>query len=217
MSKQIEISFRIAKGENKRDQVKQEILDLLKGTKFSCVTPDSLKVISKSQGGAKSKRIGSDFERKVVKLLSEWWGSSFRRVPNSGGWDKQVKDGSVQAAGDIWTPPEANFPFCVECKHRNFDLDIFAEQKTKSDCIFDWWNQCTCDSLLAKKEPLLIMCCRRTLYVAFNQLGKEFSEKKIECNTVRCSVEAQSNYKFTIMLLEDFLTLYPKQYVTREN
>jgi hypothetical protein len=214
MSKQYEISFRVKKGENKRVLIKSHVEDILANQQFFVVLPDTLKVTSKSQGGAKAKGIGSEFERRVVKILSEWWQCSLRRVPNSGGWDKQVNDGSVQASGDIWAPPEANFPFSVECKHRKEDLDLFAEQKPGTDCIYDWWKQCQDDAQRAQKEPLLIMCCGRTVYVAFNGFSKLFDVTS-KAHYIHAVVESDSQYCFTVMLIENFIKVFPKENVRK--
>ena len=112
-----------------------------------------IQVTRHGYGGGKSKAKGNDFERVIAKQVGMWWwGKDFRRVPNSGGWDKQCADGQVQATGDIYTPPESKFPFSIECKKYNMDINFL------SPCceLWKWWKQCCDDARTAKKIPLLI-------------------------------------------------------------
>ena len=190
---------------------KQRLLDL----------PESLKVLRVSIGGCKPKAQGNDFERKIAKKLSSWWCQGevpFRRTPNSGGWDKQVNDGTVQAVGDIFAPPNANFPFSVECKHRKAPINFFAPQNEGSDVMFDWWDQCCEDAKVAVKEPLLIMSCGRTEYVAYRGTGLEFlAHNETDQWSHQCVVvfkEQEKPYHFNVMLLKDFLQRFKSPYVS---
>jgi len=166
------VEFRVKqkKVDGKWEPTRDDVLSLVKkkilGGGFPPTLAESLKCINKTTTGSKAR--GSDYERRVAKVLGAWWwGKPFRRTPNSGGWDKQTTDGEVMAAGDLIAPEEAKFPFCVECKHRKEHLNLFAQQTGSSDCVFDWWDQCVQDANTSKKEPLLIMSCGRVEYVAF--------------------------------------------------
>ena len=55
-----------------------------------------------------SRNKGVLFERKIAKMLSDWWGDTFSRTPLSGGWQKKREEGK-RVRGDIITPD--NFPF----------------------------------------------------------------------------------------------------------
>lgn len=60
--------------------------------------------------GRGSQIKGKNFERRIAKLLTDWWGSTIRRVPNSGG---------LNIKGDIMTEnvdDMKNFPFHFELK-----------------------------------------------------------------------------------------------------
>ena len=104
--------------------------------------------------GSKSK--GSNFELKIAKQLTTWWGATFHRVPGSGslhwGSDNRV-------AGDIVPPQGLDFPFVVECKkHEGWTLDNVllntGEPKT-------WWAQVVTDSRRVKQVPMLIFSRNR--------------------------------------------------------
>lgn len=101
--------------------------------------------------GKRSRNKGAGYERKVAKLMTDWWGGQFSRVPASGG----LNWGSDQrVAGDIVPPPESEFPFVIECKKQEgwtFDhiaLDISAPR--------EWWSQVVMDSRRVSRVPLLI-------------------------------------------------------------
>jgi hypothetical protein len=183
------------------------------GTIYPTYNEKSLTFTKKALGGRHSKDVGSDFERKVVHTLSQWWGAEFRRTPSSGGWDKLSSDGQVQAAGDIWSPPEANFPFCVECKRRKEPLDFFAPYSETSDIIVDWWEQCIDDALRAKKRPLLIMRCGNREYAAYIFASIELldSTEKTPPEDFREVTLSCKSGVFNVMRLEDFVSSYKKR------
>lgn len=99
--------------------------------------------------GAKVK--GSKFERKTAGTLGKWWGYQFNRTPGSGGL-RWAGDNNV--AGDIVAPPEANFPFIVECKnHEGWTWDTFVN---KGGELGDWWRQVTEDCERVGRTPMLV-------------------------------------------------------------
>lgn len=106
--------------------------------------------------GKRSRNKGAEFERQTAKVLSKWWGFDFHRVPASGGlhWGS-----SNNVAGDIVVPPEAGFPFVVECKKREeWTIEnLFLNNKD----IKNWWGQVVGDSKETGKIPMLIFTRNR--------------------------------------------------------
>lgn len=209
MSKQWEILFRIKqhKLDGKLHPPKEQIKTTMEGF-LATFAPtyefvkDSLKITNKTTGGAKNKASGSDYERRIAKMLEAWWGCPFRRTPNSGGWDKQSTDGEVMAVGDIIST-DPDFPFAIECKHRKEALNLFSVQSDSSDMILDWWKQCKDDADTIKKAPLLIMSCGRTEYAMFlNYAQSEHTEP--EHSRVLELMDKGLHYGY-VMMLSDFL------------
>lgn len=63
----------------------------------------------------KSRNKGSRYERKIAKIFGEVFNRDLRRVPLSGGLDIKC---------DIYDPFNDDFPYFIECKHReSFTLD----------------------------------------------------------------------------------------------
>jgi len=103
------------------------------------------------------KAKGSNFERKVAKLFSEWWGEEFHRTPGSGGL-KWKDDNSV--SGDIVPPKDSKFPFNIECKkHEGWDFEQIIKGTGN---VVKWWNQCTTDADVFSKVPLLVFSKNRS-------------------------------------------------------
>jgi len=98
-----------------------------------------------------SKQKGSEYERKIAKILSKYWGEDFHRTPMSGGlhWKEDNR-----VAGDIVTPPESVYPFTTECKKRQeWSMDQLLKGTGE---IEEWWNQAVGDSVRVKLKPLVI-------------------------------------------------------------
>lgn len=209
MSKQWEVQFRIKQHtlDGKLHPPKSQIKKTMEGfiATFGLTydfIKDSLKVTNKTTGGRKNKNAGSDYERRIAKMLEAWWGCPFRRTPNSGGWDKQTTDGEVMAVGDIIST-DPDFPFAIECKHRKEALNLFSIQSASSDMILDWWKQCKDDAAQIKKSPLLIMSCGRTEYAMFlNFLVSKHTEPEKYRVFQMTDKGLHQGY---IMLLSDFL------------
>lgn len=108
--------------------------------------------------GKKSRNKGSGYERKIAKILGNWWADDselFRRTPMSGGWAKE------KITGDITPVKEEgeNFPFSVECKKQEgWEFHQFWSKKSK---FWSWWEQCTDDAKRSNKQPLLIFSRNR--------------------------------------------------------
>jgi len=223
MSKQWEVSLRLkqqivdGKMSPAKADVKKWMGDLLETSPFT-VMKDTLSVTNKTTGGRRSKDSGSDYERKIAKELGGWWwGQPFRRTPNSGGWDKQSTDGKVMASGDLIAPPEAEFPFSIECKHRKEPVNFFAITIEGSDYIFDWWRQCVGDSEAMRQYPLLIIGAGRVEYAVFNKthLVELCKKEEVEPQGHKSGlldVFEKGSYIFTIMLLKDFLLQFESCY-----
>ena len=216
MSSQWEVSFRI-KGKSVDGAIKRGVVktaaDAIIATLSLPFVKESLRVTKKAQGGRASKDCGSDFERKVAKILSEWWDAPFRRTPNSGGWDKQSTDGQVLAAGDLIPAEGSGFPFCVECKHRKEHLNMFARQNETSDCMYDWWCQSWNNSQVIGKAPLLIMSCGRVEYVGIRYTDMMLLQQAIpdplsQFSSISC--RATNEIEFRVFLLKDFLKGWKK-------
>lgn len=162
-----------------------------------------LKVTKKAQGGGKGKAIGSDYERKIAEKLSAWWGCVFRRTPNSGGWDKVARDGQVLTSGDLYAPPEANFPFSVECKKRRVDINMYNPRSE----LFDWWAQCVRDAESVKKIPFLIFNTAGTDMCALPDRILLTAPGVIVCSIHDCSPaqDCPRVYRFYMARLNDVL------------
>lgn len=97
-------------------------------------------------------------ERAIALILGTWWGVPFRRTPSSGAWNTQSRNmghGTTDFHGDIVAPPEANFPFSVECKAYK-EVEIYKALYGKSN-VYDFWKQCRVDAKAAGKHPMLVV------------------------------------------------------------
>ncbi len=80
-----------------------------------------------------SKRKGSNFERKIAKILNERFKTKeFSRTPGSGAFATSHKNlpKNLQIQGDLITP--TTFPFVIECKN-GYDVQLDDLFKRKSD------------------------------------------------------------------------------------
>lgn len=94
---------------------------------------------------------GAEFERKIAKLIGNWWEEEFHRVPRSGGchWREDHR-----VSGDLVAPPMSIFPFGVECKKQEdwiIDQLLIGTGKVES-----WWTQCIRDASQYSRKPFLI-------------------------------------------------------------
>lgn len=84
--------------------------------------------------GKTSRRKGAAWELKVAKVIGEWWGGTFRRTPQSGGWHKGDGEGKGKLRGDLVQMDGPPFPFSVECKAtEGWSLDTFLRDPTRSE------------------------------------------------------------------------------------
>lgn len=97
---------------------------------------------------------GARFERKLVKLFSDYWGIDFGRSVDSGAYRGTNKE--YVGLGDLQPPVNNDFPFIIEAKHHedwSLDQVLFSKGKVK-----DFWKQVVSDSRGAveiPKAPLL--------------------------------------------------------------
>jgi hypothetical protein len=104
-----------------------------------------------------SKIKGNSNELVVSKLISDWTGHEFTRVPMSGGlrWGSRV-----DICGDIINVDRNfDFQFSVETKAiKNLGLkDGWDVELRKNSKIYGYWEQCKRDAEAAKKIPFLII------------------------------------------------------------
>lgn len=95
-------------------------------------------------------RKGGDFERKIAKVMTEWTGVKFERVPASGGlhWKKDNR-----VYGDI-VCNDPTFPFVVECKNRqSWNMDALIKG---NKAVEKWWAQVNKDATDTQLTPMLI-------------------------------------------------------------
>lgn len=112
-----------------------------------------------------SKQKGSDFERKVAKLLQKWSGYEFHRTPGSGSlhWENDKR-----VVSDIVPSTELkNWKFSIECKKVEKSQWEFSNLLDGTSMVLkSHWKQCYDD---AKSEGLLPMLIfsknRRSIFV----------------------------------------------------
>ena len=87
---------------------------------------------TKSQASRYAVAKGKDYERRVAKILSEWWGSTLHRTPTSG----------VNIySGDI-VDDKGQFPFIVECKkNEQWSLGNLLEKAQGEKTLWGFWRQ----------------------------------------------------------------------------
>lgn len=154
-------------------------------------------ILAEGKKRINSKQKGSEYERKIAKILSKWWGEEFNRTPMSGGlhWKQDNR-----VAGDIVTPPDSVYPWTTECKKRQ-EWDLEQVLKGTGD-VEKWWSQAVGDGERVGLRPLLIFSknfapdyvmldykdfCKLTNnvdHVPFNYfvVHKVGTEKRVVCN-----------------------------------
>jgi hypothetical protein len=106
--------------------------------------------------GKRSKRRGNTYERRCAKLLTEFTGVGFRRVPTSGAFNKQGTTVIREELfyGDCVCDRE-DFLFCIEAKNQKaFNFQTILKNPATA-CFTAWWYQCCRDATLARKTPML--------------------------------------------------------------
>lgn len=163
----------------------------------------------KRKKGINGKQKGAKFERDIAKLLSEWWGEDFNRVPMSGGLDWQ-KDNRV--TGDIVPPPDSDFPYTVECKKREgWDFEQVIKGTGE---VADWWKQCTNDAKKVDKIPLLIFSKNRSP-IYFMVHVDDFNKYGIKTNYFITTVELDDRVDCVGIGYFDKLTEFDKEKIKK--
>lgn len=160
-----------------------------------------------------SKNKGNAYERKIAKLLSEWWRDEFYRTPGSGSWNTTHKASESQA-GDIVVPPDSLFPFVVEAKNREgwtFENYLLNNGQPKS-----WWDQVVRDSLGVKKIPMLIAHRNRSnsfVTIPYSSEIELILEEK-ECRFCKhVIINEEKKYPVLTAIIEDFCSVLTPEYL----
>ena len=162
-----------------------------------------------------SRSKGSEYERKIARILGEWWEEDFHRTPMSGGlhWKEDNR-----VAGDIVTPPDSVYPFCTECKKRNgWEMDQLL--KGTGD-IEKWWSQSVGDADRVGLRPVLIFA--KNFSPDYLMLDLDVF---LDCTKGRCqwidfpflTINPNSSIKYDkariVCKLEDFISSVSKEEV----
>lgn len=162
------------------------------------------------RGGGRQK--GHGFENKFANVLTKWSGLKHRRVPQSGGWHKQVVSGDVFCVAEYEFDPERErifVPLSWECKcAESWDFVHFFKDSDKPS-LRQWWQQASDDAEQSHKLPALIftknyfptfvMLHSRT----FNRLAKLVGSSWRKFTHTTCQLS--KNDQVVVLLLDDFL------------
>lgn len=111
----------------------------------------------RSNIGRRSKRKGKAYEARVAELFTKFTGISFRRTPNSGGYNKS---GGVVIADHLFSGDiicdNPNFIFNVEAKNRE-NLSLPALLKNPCTSFSEYWFQCLEDAARADRIPIMVL------------------------------------------------------------
>lgn len=161
-----------------------------------------------------------EYERTVAKELGNWWGWVFRRTPSSGAWatmgHRMEHASSGDFHGDIVAPPEAKFPFSVECKVYKC-VELYLHHYGVSN-IHGWWEQCLQDALHVHKWPMLVMrenlkkplvVISRKLWIA---LEPSLTRENVGCvpvSSLYWTTNGTARREVVILSLADFMKIVP--------
>jgi hypothetical protein len=139
------------------------------------------------------KQKGSNYERKIAKILKAAWNIELVKTPISGGW------GKMKTSGDI-TAEDRNFPFSIECKKQEgWSFEQLFKSPEKCE-LNKWWSQALDQGYKDDKIPLLIFSRNfQPNYIRFRMEDELITEFAEVC--ISDGVESPS----TIMLLDEFL------------
>lgn len=101
--------------------------------------------------GKGSKIKGDGYELAIAKKFGKWSGFEWRRVPRSGGFDKQTWRADIYPVGRV-----DNCPLGIECKDRE-GWEFQQLLKSPKKCqIISWWNDAVEEAEGLKRIPMLI-------------------------------------------------------------
>lgn len=169
--------------------------------------------------GKKSKNKGATFERKVAKILQEYWsqvspGCSFRRTPGSGGWARSGGNlDKFGSAGDC-VCDDTTFPWCLEMKHyASYDVEKLLNGKNAT--IMQWWDQADGETPEGK-SPLLIMKRNGSEELVMFDYGRFPSCTSTVAELIKgmnqLRFERPNRTSLVMVTLKDFLSIDPKEY-----
>lgn len=146
-----------------------------------------------------SKQKGSDFERKVAKMLSDWSGEKFMRTPMSGAIHN-FKDKRV--VSDIVAPLSiGEWPFSIECKKVECSWSFNTFIEGTSQTLKEHWKQCCEDSDRESLVPLLVFNKNyRDVYAMVKQ--STFETLGVNIDNIQLNTQA---YQVTIFRFADLL------------
>jgi len=158
--------------------------------------------------GIGSKNKGRSFENKMANLFTEWSKHKFKRVPMSGGWEKEVVSGDIFCVAEYEKSQDIRFPLSLELKCTEaWDFEHLFKGSDKNP-IYTWWQQSTEDSKISKKIPALIftknyqpdfILLRLSILKKLNKLTKKTWE---EFFYIHCFLGGE---RVVVLLLSDFL------------
>lgn len=108
---------------------------------------------TRSQIGKFSKVKGTGYERKIAKILGEWWGAPLRKIYSG---EEKIYSGDI-------VDDKGEFPFIVECKKN--EQWSFANLFEEHSLLFSFWEKARNDYLECdphhspEDPPLLIFGC----------------------------------------------------------
>jgi len=109
---------------------------------------------AKYQQPINQKQKGNRNELRVAKLLAEWAGHEFVRVPMSGGlrWKN-----TMNICGDVVsTDPDFKFDYSVETKHLA-SLGLNSPTMRKNSVVLTHFKQASRDAARSGKKPFLML------------------------------------------------------------
>ena len=170
--------------------------------------------------GAQGEK-GHAYERVIGALFTEVYypegSGEFKRVPQSGGWDKRVVSGDLMALKRVSNDSDEmiidrSFPFSIECKNWKDVSHFFKGLYANESELFAWMEQASNDAAAAEKIPLVVFKLWRQSHVAMlnsygwhrvRELFGEFPGKYYSMDRVTPG-EIQLG-DFWLCLLTDFL------------
>lgn len=172
---------------------------------------------TKRSVGKRSKDKGRSFENDVAKLLTKWSGLTWRRVPQSGGWNKRVVTGDVFCEDEYTSVPgrkvELFIPFSWECKKQEgwSFTQLFSDSEKCPLRLF--WTQASNDAKTIKKLPAMIFS--RNYLPIFIMISTRTANRLVRLTAgswhdfthiIAPMVEEE---QVVVFLLEDFLKWVP--------
>jgi len=130
--------------------------------------------------GAQGEK-GHAYERVIGALFTEAYypegSGEFKRVPQSGGWDKRVTPGDLMALKRVSNDSDEmiidrSFPFSIECKNWKDIKHFFSGLYASDSQLFKWMEQASNDAAVAEKIPLVVFkLYRQSHVVMLNSYG----------------------------------------------